>query len=144
MSGDAPRELTQKTLSETKFKTVVGKGHPLYSRANSGQTIAVQDVLKHGFVSPTHAWLGHVGPHQSSDGWRDDQFPRKVTYQTSSLTLLEKIVVSGKAIAYLPDYLVENTALAVIKTTGCPYHCTQTIRLIARRPKEVGWLSQLF
>ena len=144
VTGEVPRELTQLALSDTEFKTAVGKTHPLYSRARAGQTIVVSEVLRHGFVCPSHAWLGQVGPHQSSDGWRDDQFPRKVEHLTSSLKLLEKTVTSGKAIAYLPDYLVNDLNLAVVKTTGCPYHCSQSIRLIAKRPKEVGWIQSLF
>lgn len=144
VTGEVPRELTSKVLSETEFKTAVGPSHPLYAKAQTGQTVVVSEVLRHGFACPSHPWLGQVGLHQSSDGWRDDQFPRRVEYQTSSLKLLEKIVGTGKAVAYLPDYLVKDLKLAIVKTTGCPYHCSQSIRLAAMRPKEVGWILGLF
>lgn len=144
ISGVAPREITSKVLSETKFKIAVGNGHPLYKKAKSGKTISVEEVLNHSFVSPTHASLGKVGLHQSSDGWRDDQFPRKIRYKTSSLKMLEKITFTGKALAYLPDYLFSDLNLVELKTTGCPYQCTHSIQLIAKRPKEVGWIQALF
>ena len=62
----------------------------------------------------------------------------------ASLKLLEDLVSQGRAIAYLPDYLVEKLAIAPIKISGCPYHCKQTIKMITRQAKSLGWLNQLF
>ncbi|MGZ3686891.1 MAG: LysR family transcriptional regulator [Bdellovibrionota bacterium] len=144
ISGEAPRGITGKKIEEVTFKTAIGGSHPLASRARTGKKLDIAEVLNYGFVSPSLPYLGNVGVHQSLDGWRDDQFPRRVEHQTSSLKLLEKIVTSGKAIAYLPDYLVKDLGLTVLSITGCPYVCSQTIQLIARRPKEVGWIHSLF
>jgi len=91
-----------------------------------------------------HSLLGQVGAKQSLDGWRDDRFPRKIDYRTSSLKTLEEFVVSGLAIAYLPDYFCENKALQTLKISGCPYACTQKVRLVAKNPRDIGWLNRLF
>lgn len=136
--------LTAKVLEEAAFQTFVGPKHPLYSIAKSKKSISVQEVLKYDFVSPNHPLLGKVGIKQSLDGWRDDQFPRKIGFRTSSLKTLEEFVLNGVAIAYLPDYFCKNSDLEVLKVTGCPYSCHQKIRLVARNPKEVGWLNQIF
>ncbi len=136
--------LTSKVLSETHFQTVVGVGHPLFSSARAKKTIPIEKVLEHGFVSPNHALLGKVGLKQSLDGWRDDQFPRKIEYLTSSLKLLEELASRGCALAYLPDYHVKRLDLTVLSISGCPYSCVQKIRLVAKNPKDRSWLNQWF
>jgi len=144
VTGDVPSGLASKTLMETKFLTVAGPGHPLYGQAKAGRAVAVAQVLKHPFVSPSHPILGRVGLKQSLDGWRDDEFTRTVMFRTTSLKLLESLVTGGRALAYLPDYYAEQLDVLPIKVTGCPYSCAQKIKLVARRPKDIAWLNQLF
>ena len=146
ITSDLPLEKTiaSKIIGQAKFHTFVGQGHPLYSIAKANRSIPVEEVLKYPFVSPSHPLLGKVGLKQSLDGWRDDEFPRKVEYLTSSLKTLEELVQNGLAIAYLPDYFCESSDLRILKITGCPYSCSQKVKLIARSPKEIGWLNQFF
>ena len=145
-SGDiAIKEGTvAKQIAEAKFQTYVGVSHPLYSLAKSKKTVNVEQVLKHAFASPDIPILGKVAAKQSLDGWRDDQFPRKVGYLTSSLKILEELVVSGLAVAYLPSYFCENLPLESLKITGCPSFCSQKIKLVAKNPKDTSWLHQIF
>lgn len=144
VTADVPSGLTASLLTETKFLTVISQRHPLYPIAKSGKSVAVEKVLEYPFVSPNHPLLGKVGMKQSLDGWRDDMFPRKVLYHSTSLRLIEALVAQGKAIAYLPDYYAKDADFIPLKVTGCPYTCVQKIKLVARRPKEIGWLNQLF
>lgn len=146
VTADVPRSLglTEKKTGEAKFQTFVGPGHPLYSRARAGKTIPVVELLLHPFVSPTHPLLGKVGAKQSLDGWRDDEFPRMIGFRTSSLKTLEEIAATGQAVAYLPDYLGEDIGLQSVRVSGCPYTCTQTVRLVARSPRDTSWLARLF
>lgn len=141
---DAPSSLRSKVLVEANFVTCVGKGHALYPAAQAKKTVPIEEVLKHSFASPTHPLLGQVGLKQSLDGWRDDKFPRKVQYLASSLKILEELVVGGKAVAYLPDYYVSRIAALPLKITGCPYSCKQTIKIITRQSKSIGWLNQIW
>lgn len=143
---DVPNHLglSTKVLSEPYFQTVVGKAHPLYRFAKAKKTVAVTEVLEYPFVSPNHALLGKVGLKQSLDGWRDDQFPRKIGYLTSSLKLLEELVVRGKAIAYMPDYFANRIDVEILKISGCPYSCAQKVRLVAKNPKDRSWMNQWF
>jgi DNA-binding transcriptional LysR family regulator len=131
-------EVKHKILGETSFKTFISKDHPLSKKRKS---VPVDELLTHAFVSPNHPLLGKVGSKQSLDGWRDDQFPRKVEYLTSSLKILEEIVVSGRAIAYLPEYFGKQLGLDVLQVVGCPYSCQQKIKIVARNPKDLKWLD---
>ena len=137
-------DLSTKILSEAKFQTYVGQKHPLYSKAKLKKTVPVEEVLNYAFASPDNPLLGVVGARQSLDGWRDDQFPRKIGYLTSSLKILEELVVSGAAIAYLPSYFGHHLDAEMLKISGCPYTCNQTIKLVAKNPKDTGWILQVF
>ncbi len=136
--------LVARPVGEAKFHTYVGAGHPLYAQATARKIVRVEEVLKHAFVSPSNPLLGKVGLRQSLDGWRDDRFPRKVEYLASSLKIIEELVVSGRAVGYLPDYFGARLAVELLKISGCPYTCLQKVKLVARNPKDVGWLSRLF
>ena len=146
VSGDvsAKAGLALKLLVEAKFQTYVGQAHPLFGMAKSKRTVPIKTVLEYAFASPDNPFLGKVGSRQSLDGWRDDQFPRKVEYLTSSLKILEELVVSGEVLAYLPSYFCDNLELEFLKISGCPYTCVQKIKLVAKKPKETGWLNQIF
>ncbi len=136
--------LVDKVLSEVEFQTVVGKGHPLYALAKSKKTVRIERILEHSFVCPNNSMLGQVGLNQSTDGWRDDRFPRKVGYHVSGLRLLEEIVVRGDALAYLPNYYAKKINAEILQIAGCPYLCKQKIRLVAKAPKDRAWVKYLF
>jgi DNA-binding transcriptional LysR family regulator len=136
--------LTERRLFESVFQTVVGRGHPLFKPAKAGKSLPVATVLQYPFVCPDQAILGRVGEGQSADGWRDDRFPRRIGFVAASLHLIEELVVSGTAVAYLPDYFVEEIPAAALKVSDCPYTCRQTVRLFYRDPEKTSWMSQVF
>jgi DNA-binding transcriptional LysR family regulator len=136
-------EFTVKILAKTNFVTLAGPGHPLFKEAKSGKPVPVEEVLKHAFVGPSYALLGKVGAKQSLDGWRDDKFPRKIVYQTSSLKILEELVTRGQALAYLPDYFAQKLKAEVLNVSGCPYTCQQKIKLVMKKNRSYGWLNQI-
>lgn len=135
--------LSTELLQEAAFRTYVGKTHPLYAFAKAGKIIPVSEVLQHPFVSPSSPLLGKVEARQSLDGWRDDKFPRRVDYLTSSLKLLEELVVGGRALAYLPAYFGESLALKALKISGCPYSCQQKIQMVTEDPSKLLWMKSL-
>jgi hypothetical protein len=105
--------------------------------------VPISEVLEHAFVSSHRALLGKVNSGQSTDGWRDDVFPRRVEYVVSCLALLETIVTSGRATAYLPDYYAATLPVAPLKITDCPYVCRQAVKLVALG-RATGWINQVF
>jgi DNA-binding transcriptional LysR family regulator len=145
VTADVPAALATRQLEETRFLTVVGRGHPLHARARAKKTVTVEDALEHEFVSPTHPIFGRVGQKQSLDGWRDDEFPRRIGFTSTCLSLITRLVSQGRALAYLPDYLVTGLdGVEPLKISGCPYTCVQRIKLVARRPKDTAWIDELF
>lgn len=142
--GAGYSDLTLKAIGESTFQTYVGPKHPLHAKAKAKKTLPIAEVLEFPFASPTNPLLGKVGAKQSLDGWRDDQFPRKIEYRTSSLKTLEEFVLGGRAIAYLPDYFCESLDLVPLRISGCPYSCVQKVRLAAKHPKDVGWINRIF
>lgn len=132
-----------KNIGQTSFQTYVGPGHPLFNAAKSKKIVTVEEVLKFPFVSPSNPLLGKVGKKQSLDGWRDDEFPRKIGYQTSSLKTLEQLLIQGQAVAYLPDYFTKGLEVLPLKISGCPYSCHQKIRMVIKRNHSFGWLNQI-
>lgn len=144
VTGVAPAHLTVRKILPVEFQTCVGKTHPLYKWAKAAKTVDIHNVLKHEFVIPSQSILGTVNAHQSIDGWRDDKFSRRIGFVSSSLRLIEQLVVSGAAVAYLPDYYVSQIDALPLAIEGCPYSCKQDISLIARNPKQTSWLNFLF
>ena len=129
-------------VGKSEFQTVVGKKHPLYQLAN--QVIPVEQVLKHGFLIPGDNVLGNVKTTVSTDGWRDDQFPRTILAKTQSLQTLISLLEEGVGVAYLPDYFIKSLDVKVLNISGCPYSCEQTILMTAFKPENLGWLNQIF
>ncbi len=132
--------LQSKIIDKVKFKTCVGKKHPFYKKLS----VDIEEALKHSFVIPTYGFLGKVKSEQSFDGWRDDKFPRKLDFQVSHASTLYQIVESGVAIAYLPEYIVNNLDVKILNIKGCPYTCEQNIYVTLKKDHQVSWLNHIF
>ena len=145
---DPPSDVASKIIAKVEFKTCASREHPLLKKYGAKQAIPVEELLEHAFVSPESAILGKIASRTSTpssiDGWRDDKFPRKIKYKVCGLKLMENLIQEGLALGYLPDYFVESAGLVPLKITGCPYSCQQTVRLIAKDPKALGWLDRLW
>jgi DNA-binding transcriptional LysR family regulator len=146
-TSEIPGQFQSRVLEEARFVTVAGKKH-LLAKGKKSAPLPVEELLQHPFVSPSSALLGKVQDKQSLDGWRDDKFPRKIHFKSESLKMIEELVTSGEALAYLPDYLAKDHLVRgeweVLKVSGCPYTCEQKIRLLTKAPLELGWIRQVF
>jgi DNA-binding transcriptional LysR family regulator len=140
---DVPNGMHSQVLAQTHFQTCAGPGHPLYRHSNETE-IQVSEILKHAFVCPESGMLGRTQEKMSADGWRDDKFPRQIHFIANDLKVLESIVASGYALAYLPDFVVENLKLKALKVAGCPYTCKQKIRLVGSAELMPYALRSLF
>lgn len=144
LTGEVPQGLKSKTLSKVEFKTCASAKHPLFKKFFHTSKIPVEEVLKFPFVSPESAILGKISTSASLDGWRDDKFPRQIRYRASGLKIMEKLIQKGHALAYLPDYHVKELDFVNLNVTGCPYSCQQSVKLICRDPKALGWMSKVW
>ena len=81
---DPPADVTSKVIAKVEFKTCASQAHPLVKNYGT-KAVPVGEVLKYPFVSPDAAVLGKIAKSASSDGWRDDKFPRQIKYKVSGL-----------------------------------------------------------
>lgn len=144
ITGDPPADVVAKVLAKVEFKTCASEKHPLVRKYGAKKTIPIDEILKHPFVSPDSAILGKIVKSSSSDGWRDDKFPRQIKYKVCGLKLMENLLRNGLALGYMPEHFVESAGLISLKISGCPYTCQQTVRVIAKDPSALGWLSTLW
>lgn len=144
ITQDPPADVESKVLAKVDFQVCTSKNHPLLKKFSAKQSIPIEEILLHPFVSPDSAILGKITKSSSIDGWRDDKFPRQIKYKVCGLKLMENLIREGLALGYMPDYYVAGTDLIPLKITGCPYTCHQTVRVIAKDPTALGWLDKLW
>jgi DNA-binding transcriptional LysR family regulator len=134
------------SLGELSLQLVAGKAHPLLKgrRSKGGMLEAdSQSVLAHDFACPPHSLFCGVQRGTRSDGWRDDQLPRRIRYWTDDLQLLLGFVKRGEALAYLPDFALEDPDLVRIHVNDCPFRCTEQAWLVWDRKHAGQWLHQV-
>ena len=144
ITHETPVDVISKVLSKVEFQTCASAKHPLFKKYNQRQSIPVEEILKYPFALPESAMFGRIAKSTSVDGWRDDKFPRQIKYKVSGLKLMENLIHEGLALGFLPDYFIKSSELIPLKVSGCPYSCHQTIRVVAKDPKSLGWLDKLW
>ena len=95
-------------------------------------------VLQYDFACPSHSLFCGEGRGARSDGWRDDQLPRKIRYWTDDLQLLLGFVHSGAALAYLPDFALHDGELVRIDVTDAAYICQEQAALVFDGARVAG------
>ncbi|WP_426209980.1 LysR family transcriptional regulator [Massilia sp. TWP1-3-3] len=127
-------------LGELNLQLVAGKTHPLARRKKGGVVEASSaQVLEHDFACPPRSLFCGVQRGARSDGWRDDQLPRRIRYWTDDLQLLLGFVRSGSALAYLPDFALVEADLVRIHVTDCAFRCTEQAFLVWDSASGAQW-----
>lgn len=127
-------------LGELSLQLVAGAAHPLVLAHR--QAVIETDsatVLAYDFACPPHSLLCGVQRGARSDGWRDDQLPRRIRYWTDDLQLLLGFVKRGEALAYLPDFALHDPQLVRIHVSDCPFVCTEQVWLVWNRAHAAQW-----
>lgn len=75
----------------------------------------------------------------SSDGWRDDELPRRIRYWTEDRQLLPGLVRSGSALASLPDFALAGADLVRIHVVDCAFLCTGQAFLVWDSASAAQW-----
>ena len=129
---------------------VAGAQHPLLARLErDGRTshapyvATTAQVLAHDFACPSRSLFCGVQRGACSDGWRDDQLPRKIRYWTDDLQLLLTFVKAGEALAYLPDYALADDELQRIHVSDCAYQCSEHVWLVWAKGHASAWQGAL-
>lgn len=129
------------SLGTLRLQLLAGKQHPLLGGAVSqpGQSFTSAQVLIHDFVSPVRSLFCGKQRGKHSDGWRDDQFPRRIAYWIDDLQLLLAMVRSGKALAYLPDFALDDADLVRLEVTDCGFQCMEEVHLVWNTRNAAQW-----
>jgi len=132
------------SLGELNLQLVAGRLHPLAAGAGARTMEATSaEVLEHDFACPPRSLFCGVQRGARSDGWRDDQLPRKIRYWTDDLQLLLGFVRSGAALAYLPDFALAEPDLVRIHVSDCAFRCTEQAWLVWDRGSAAEWQRRL-
>jgi DNA-binding transcriptional LysR family regulator len=135
-------------LGSVTLHLVGGRGHPLVTGL-AGQAAGdvleadTATVLAHDFACPSRSLFCGVQRGARSDGWRDDQLPRKIRYWTDDLQLLLSLVKSGAALAYLPDFALADPELRRIHVSDCAFECVEQVALVWNRASASDWQHKL-
>jgi DNA-binding transcriptional LysR family regulator len=131
-------------LGELTLQLAAGSDHPLARRQKGGVARASSaQVLEYDFACPPRSLFCGVQRGARSDGWRDDQLPRKIRYWTDDLQLLLGFVRSGRALAYLPDFALADAGLVRIHVSDCSFTCSEQAWLVWDGASAAGWQRQL-
>lgn len=153
-------EWTVTPLGSVTLHLVAGHRHPLVAQLERAQLESTRprakkaagtdlleaptsEVLRHDFACPSRSLFCGVQRGARSDGWRDDQLPRKIRYWTDDLQLLLSLVKAGEALAYLPDFALADPELRRIHVTDCAFECVEQVALVWNHVKAGAWQREL-
>ena len=137
---DMEADLVRVYLGRTQMQLAAGALHPLAAIKGSITAEQLRDVA---FACPKHSWFCGIERGASSDGWRGDVYPRQIRFWADDLMLLLHWLQTGAAIAYLPDYLLNQAGLERLQLRDCPFTCEESMWLIFRQSTLTGWQEQL-
>lgn len=131
-------------LGSVTLHLVGGRAHPLVTALEQASPDAplqadTATVLAHDFACPSRSLFCGVQRGARSDGWRDDQLPRKIRYWTDDLQLLLGLVKSGAALAYLPDFALADAELRRIHVSDCAFECVEQVALVWNASSASDW-----
>ncbi len=124
-------------------RQLAGEGNRRRTAADGVLQATTEQVLAHDFACPPRSMFCGVQRGARSDGWRDDQLPRRIRYWTDDIHLLLGFVKSGAALAYLPDFALEDDELVRIHVTDCAYQCVEQVVLVWNKALAAEWLQGL-
>lgn len=132
-------------LGELSLELVAGRSHALVARRARGGVARVSagEVLEQDFACPPHSLLCGVRRGARSDGWRDDQLARRIRYWTDDLQLLLGFVKRGEALAYLPDFALQDPELVRVDVSDRALRCTEQVWLVWNGAHGAAWQRHL-
>jgi DNA-binding transcriptional LysR family regulator len=139
------------TLAASRLAAASGKPHAGTGRRDMDDAhspglvlpATAAQVLEHAFACPSRSLFCGERRGARSDGWRDDRLPRKIRYWTDDLQLLLAFVKSGAALAYLPDFALNDPALVRIDVADATFSCQEQAALVYDGVRAPSWLRQL-
>lgn len=102
------------------------------------------EVLRHEFACIDRSPFCGLARAGRSDGWRDDEFPRRIQYWVDDLDLLLALVAQGVCLAYVPDFaLTRHPDLRRLTVTDCPFECVEDVHAVVPARQQERWAPVL-
>ena len=131
-------------LGTLTMQVAAGVSHPLAAKARGRVARAsAARVLAHDFACPSRSMLRGQQRGTRSDGWRDDQLPRRIRYVVDDLQVLLSLVARGAALAYLPGFALREQGLVQVRVGDCPFECVERAHLVWRPVAAAGWQAAI-
>ena len=106
-------------------------------------TLNKNQLLELAFACPLFSPLCGLEQGVGSDGWQDDIAPRNIVFRCSDYSALIEVVQSGLALAYLPNFVIDDLGFTKLTVKGVNSHYSEDIVLIYKPSKADGWLNKL-
>jgi len=118
IAAQIPNSVYTAPLGQLTMQVAAGKNHPLVQHADvcdGTVDVSVEQLLAHGFVSPTVSPYCGQNRGIGCDGWQNEQFPRQLNLVANDYGVLGQLVKAGQALAYLPDYWLRELGLVQLR-----------------------------
>ncbi|MCP4057819.1 MAG: LysR family transcriptional regulator, partial [Pseudoalteromonas sp.] len=106
-------------------------------------TLNKNQLLELAFACPLFSPLCGLEQGIGSDGWQDNIAPRNIVFRCSDYSALIEVVQSGLALAYLPNFVIDDLGLTKLTVKGVNSHYSENIVMIYKPSKADGWLNKL-
>lgn len=143
-SHSLPADITAKKVFHLDFDIYVGPGHALYSKAKSGVSLSMDEVLKHSFIAPKANQFSVSQDDGFKDGWLPEYPTRKVSMVVDNYGAFQVLIEQGLGLGYYPDLMVKSSSILPLKIRDDAVHQRRTYHLACRDKSEFGWTGILF
>jgi len=138
--------LRSSALGNITMQLAAGPTHPLLSRRRRAAPVfqvTAHDVLEHDFACPDRSIFCGIQRGAGADGWNERRLPRRVRYWIDELPVLIELVGAGRALAFLPDFLLDAHDLVRLEVVDGPLRCVEATYLVWRPSSARGWQRYL-
>ncbi|WP_024600367.1 LysR family transcriptional regulator [Pseudoalteromonas sp. TAE56] len=125
----------------TGFSVAAARTHNLVQKKLLA--LSKSEFAQSAFACPLFSPLCGLEQGIGSDGWQDEMAERNIVFRCSDYSALIEVVQSGLALAYLPDFVIDDLALTKITVKGVNSHYSEGIVVIYKPSAADGWLNKL-
>ncbi|MBB1276288.1 LysR family transcriptional regulator [Pseudoalteromonas sp. SR43-3] len=125
----------------TEFSVAASPSHQLVQKGFL--TLNKNQLLQLSFACPLFSPLCGLEQGIGSDGWQDEIAPRNIVFRCSDYSALIEVIQSGLALAYLPNFVIDDLGLKKLTVKGVNSRYSEDIVMIYKPSKADGWLNKL-
>ena len=141
LNNSSHTNLVAVDVFNTGFGVAAHASHQLVQQG--ALTLNKNQLLHAAFACPLFSPLCGLEQGIGSDGWQDHMAPRNIVFRCSDYSALIEVVQSGLALAYLPNFVIDDLGLTKLTVKGVNSHYSESIVMIYKPSKADGWLNKL-